>query len=322
MRLLSRKGLIMTFRNFIHLFISLICIFSSSIVFAEKPFDMAKDTPTQVWPGKHGLNTHIAELDIRGAAEGSEFLIIDLPDGSVVDLQRDDFKRHGQANHTVWIGKAVDYPDSRVVLTVNNGIMSGRLRINENVYEIRIRANEYNNGVAADKKKNYVVEQLNLDSFPEIDEDSVSISESDVFIADAPADSTWTTTPATAGDAMIIIDLMSLYTPATRSAAGGVANIEATTQSAVDVSNAAFADSGMNVQYRLVHMAESSYNESSSSIKSDLDWVANDADVAALRDQYGADVVSLIIENGGDYCGYGYIQRSPKASFAPYAFQV
>ena len=188
----------MIYRNCIHLFISLICIFSSPIVFAEKPFDMAKDTPTQVWPGLHGLNTHIAELDIRGAAEGSNFLIIDLPDGSVVDLQRDDFKRPGQANHTVWIGKAVDYPDSRVVLTVNNGIMSGRLRINENVYEIRIRANEYNNDVAADKKKNYIVEQLNLDSFPEIDEDGVSISNSDVFIADAPANPAWDTTPATA----------------------------------------------------------------------------------------------------------------------------
>ena len=54
----------------------------------------------------------------------------------------------------------------------------------------------------------------------------------------------------------------------------------------------------------------------------DLSWVSGDATVAALRDQYGADMVSLIVENGAGFCGMGYVQRSVGPGFASSAFQV
>ena len=54
----------------------------------------------------------------------------------------------------------------------------------------------------------------------------------------------------------------------------------------------------------------------------DLNWVTGNATVASLRNSYAADMVSLITENGGGYCGVGWVQRNPGAGFANYAFQV
>jgi hypothetical protein len=41
-----------------------------------------------------------------------------------------------------------------------------------------------------------------------------------------------------------------------------------------------------------------------------------------LRDQYAADLVSLIPEDGGGFCGRGYVMRNPGPGFASSAFQV
>jgi hypothetical protein len=45
--------------------------------------------------------------------------------------------------------------------------------------------------------------------------------------------------------------------------------------------------------------------------------------VHQLRNQYKADLVALIVDNGGPYCGIAYVMANgPRASFASYAFSV
>jgi hypothetical protein len=114
---------------------------------------------------------------------------------------------------------------------------------------------------------------------------------------------------------------MSVYTPQARAAAGGATQIQGQIQAAVDQANTAFINSNMIARYFLAHTEEVAYNDSGN-INTDLDWVTYDAGVAALRNTYAADMVSLIVDNGGAYCGIGWVQRIPGSGFAGYAFQV
>jgi len=56
-------------------------------------------------------------------------------------------------------------------------------------------------------------------------------------------------------------------------------------------------------------------------MSADLSWLADDPGVAALRDQYAADMVSLIV-NSGSGCGIAYVMRNPGPGFENSAFQV
>jgi hypothetical protein len=113
---------------------------------------------------------------------------------------------------------------------------------------------------------------------------------------------------------------MAVYTPAARAAAGGVDEIEATIRSAVDVTNVAYANGGVNAFLVLVHAEEVGHAEAAS-IAADLDWVSGSPAVAALRDAHHADVVSLIVA-GGTSCGISFVQTDPDPSFESSAFQV
>ena len=81
------------------------------------------------------------------------------------------------------------------------------------------------------------------------------------------------------------------------------------------------------MQLRLVHAAEMAYTESGN-ISTDLSRLRNTTDgfmdkVHQLRDQYKADLVALIVDDGGGYCGIAYVMANgPRAGFADYAFSV
>jgi hypothetical protein len=117
------------------------------------------------------------------------------------------------------------------------------------------------------------------------------------------------------------IDVMVVYTPQARAAAGGSAAMEVTIQNAVDATNEAYANSQILPRLHLVHAAEVAHGDAGN-LSSDLSWVASDAGVAALRDLHRADMVSLLVEDGAGFCGMGYVQRNPGPGFSGSAFQV
>jgi hypothetical protein len=172
-----------------------------------------------------------------------------------------------------------------------------------------------------------IVEKLDPESFPpEWGHDHATHGHERVPPRPAPdsGNQSSTTVPAptaAAAGATTDIVLMSVYTPQARSAAGGTAQIRAQIQAAVDQANSAFINSNMTARYILGHTEEVAYNDSGN-IDVDLNWVTGNATVASLRNTYGADMVSLVVNNGGGYCGVGWVQRNPGASFANYAFQV
>ena len=123
------------------------------------------------------------------------------------------------------------------------------------------------------------------------------------------------------------IDIMVVYTQQTEDSWGGAANTVANITQAVTNMNASMNNSGINnVTFRLVHTEKVNYTESGN-FSTDLSRLAGTTDgfmdnVHALRDQYGADLVSLIIGSPTSSCGIGYLNTNPTAYSAGNAFNV
>ena len=133
--------------------------------------------------------------------------------------------------------------------------------------------------------------------------------------------------PVAAADDGSTIDVMVLYSPATRAAAGGTAAILNQIDLAVATTNQAYANGALVQRVRLVHAEEIPYTEPSTpaldaTLNDVTDGVAPFQNVAALRDQYGADLVAMWVENGGPWCGIGWLMDTVSTSFAPLGYHV
>lgn len=271
---------------------------------SRAPVELFSAYPTFTTPSEYARSAIVANLNMRGLALGAKQLTIILPDGDEIVLARSYLEKRGKGD-LAWIGWVDGEPDSEVSLTLKRGIVKGRIRRGVDLYEL-----------TSSQGQRLAVEKLESAWFPELENDAIpaplaSDSSQGQFVPYAPASS---------NDAITTIDLLSVYSNDALADAGSVAQMEATIQAAVDAANATFVNSNMSLRYRLVHMAGVNYNTAGST-GDDLPWVRTDADVAILRDQYGADMVSLIVDTPSS-CGTGYVQRSPGAGFAAYAFQV
>lgn len=115
------------------------------------------------------------------------------------------------------------------------------------------------------------------------------------------------------------IDILVLYTEQARIEAGGsssnindTADIELTIKASVDDLQSAFDISKMaNISVGRIHIAK--INGFSATGDSDADklWLKNDSSVQSLRNNLGADIVSLIARNNTDlgYAGVAFAQR-------------
>lgn len=116
------------------------------------------------------------------------------------------------------------------------------------------------------------------------------------------------------GEDGTVIDIMMVYTPAVVTAMGSVSAVDALLNMAIDNANIAFPASQVPLQFRLVHSEQVSYTDTGN-LNTDLDRVTNNGDgfldnVQGLRDTYRADLVGLIVTDGGPYCGLGWILSS------------
>ncbi len=137
---------------------------------------------------------------------------------------------------------------------------------------------------------------------------------------------------ATTADTMLAtIDVMILYTPglATRLGTGLSARLD----QLVTLSNQAYRDSGIYINLRLVHKQQVSYSDTTTNDTA-LNALTNGSDpalanVASLRNTYGADLVSLIrpFNNNasGGSCGVAWVGGyggQPISGYANYGYSV
>jgi hypothetical protein len=242
--------------------------------------------------GIASVDEHRLEIDLRALADAGAVELV-LPDGVfTAKLERIDTRKAG----FTWRGRIHGGWD--VLLTQHDGAISGLIYTPWVQYEVLP-------GPGGPR-----LAMIDPAMYPECaQEDAPSVG------GKAQA----AQTAAVAGD-VVDIDVMVVYTPQARDGAGGTAQIQSTIQAAVDITNTAYANSGVDVRLNLVHVQQIGINDSNNS-STDLNNLRNNSTVQNLRNTHGADLVSMIVESNGA-CGIGYVQRTPGASFAPFGFQV
>lgn len=240
-------------------------------------------------------------------------LRVDLFDDRSVTLVKSRLERHGATSYT-WYGKPADSSEGFAVLTVVDGSISGTLELG---------------GMTAGMHGHYqlqstrdgltLLREIDGTTFPEDHPGGGEPMAPHANLKSLPREAT----RKPAGDALqksdsaATIDVMVVYSNQTAAAAGTA--IGAQIQQAVDTANLVYANSGITTRLRLVHYEQVGYDESGN-FTTDLDRLTNGTDgymdgVPALRNLYGADLVSLFVENA-QYCGYGWIGPDPDYAFS------
>jgi hypothetical protein len=132
--------------------------------------------------------------------------------------------------------------------------------------------------------------------------------------------------PRAAGSAGPTIDVLVVYTPDARAAEGGTSAIEAKINLAVAETNTAYQQSQVDQRLRLVHQEELAGYAETGDFGTELGRLRDPNDgwfdhVHALRDQYAADAVAMIVA-GTQYCGIGYLMQTVSPAFEANAFSV
>ena len=285
-------------------------LWCAPLVGAQSQTSLFRQRPDATIPGAHGVAALAGEIDDSAVVSGAAAISIAIPGRADLEFERQSHQRRGPRS-SVWRGQRDR--DAHVTLTQHEGLLFGRIERGDETFVVRPGPNGRT-----------IVEKIDPESFaPEWGHDPASYGLDKVppVSGDSLQPGTTPSSTTVAPDGTIRIDLMSVYTPQARTAAGGTTQIQGMIQAAVDQANTAFINSSMIVRFFLVHTAEVAYSDSGN-IDDDLTWVTSNSTVASWRNTYGADMVSLITGNGGGYCGIGWVQRNPGSSFANYAFQV
>ena len=213
------------------------------------------------------------------------------------------------ADRFVWHGRTDD--DGFVTIAVVKGVATGTVFLDGRSFEFK-----------SDADGDYTIDELNAAAFPTEDPplDAFDVA------GDPRTDETGTATIA--ADGVVEIDVMVLWTPAARAAAGGTLAIQSLVLSAVANANLSYTNSLVGARLRLVHSSEVAFTETTS-IATDLGYLRTSGDgkldvAQTLREQYKADIVTLL---GDGYaargaCGVGYMMGFPSTSFASIAFNI
>ncbi len=275
----------MVLRRFLSVLI--VCASPGMAAFAQSAPALFSPLAGSVPPGLATVASQRVSVDAELLAAAPSELRLDLPGVSPLWVRLSTLEVRAQGD-LAWRGTVVDESSGTVTLTLKHGYVVGLITTRTAVWEVRTLAD---GGQAVDR-----IEQ---DQFPTCGTAQVaghSMELGDVDPCPIPVN----------GD---IVDLLSMYTPQARDAVGGVPQIEALIQAAVDNSNTAFMNSGMPIRFQLVATALANHNDTGSS-GTDLSWLGNDPVTAALRDTVKADMVSLITEDGGGFCGIGNLPLS------------
>lgn len=198
-----------------------------------------------------------------------------------------------------WVGHVVDAPLSDVVMIVHDDTVNANVYTPQGLFQLRALGN-------------------GLHQVRQIDPARLPHSHDDGLLA-PPATAEDLVSAAATADNGALVDVMVLYAPTARAAAGGQAAIENLINLAVAQTNQIYANSRITPRLHLVYVGEVNYNTSGSH-RFDLERLTGLTDgymdeIHALRDRYGADLVNLWVE-GGDYCGVGWIRAQATSAFS------
>lgn len=205
---------------------------------------------------------------------------------------------------TVFHGDVPDVPDSNLTLTWNGSLLAGALDLPGQRFIFIPAAG----GLT-------LIQQVDLNSFPE--------------------ERTLTAPPAFQPDQTAIggdddgtqVDIMVVYTSAAKNIYGSRAAMQLLIEQAVAEANSGFELSQVNLRLRLVHMAEIVWDESGFNWDETASRFVNKTDgflddIHPLRDQYAADIVSMVVVGTGGTCGNSFLMAPLSPYFESMALNV
>jgi hypothetical protein len=202
-----------------------------------------------------------------------------------------------------WVGEIAGIEGSQVTLAVANDAFTATISLPTTTYSVR-RASD----------SSYRIDEIRTSALPDDAEPDVPGSmtmQSAARVATAGAS-------ADAGD---VLDLLLYYTSAVKAAAGGIGPINSLITASIAQVNSVFAASGIPARVRLVAALETEYVESGST-RIDSLVIRNRPDVRAARDQYGADLVSVLVSNDPQYSGWASYAVSNGVGFPDAAYSA
>lgn len=239
-----------------------------------------------------------AEIDFDrvtvASISSSARIEIPLFDGKTVVADRRGVEIRSLDDVT-WRGKIVRGSFSGdIILTFRKGFVSGLIYSPDSVYEI----------VAKGDKQ--ILIELDQSAFPECGGEVKSETPPTTESPELTIDS---------GDR---IDVLVVYTTATKNFLGGDAQAQTLAQQAIDATNTAYINSRISQRVRMVKASEYFYTETASA-STDLSNLRSNATIQALRETHKADLVAMIGEIQGA-CGIGYLMGSASGGNANNAF--
>ncbi len=193
------------------------------------------------------------------------------------------------ADNTSWIGTLAGVDNGYFYLVESGGAFIAHVASPQGVYEVSSAGNDVYRVVQ--------IRQSELSDEPDGGRD-IPTDNSPAPKVDANA---------SAAAVSKTIDVMVVYTAAALAGEGSLSALNARIALAITETNQSYANSGIALHIRLVHIQQVVYTETGN-LTTDVHRLAATADgfmdnVHALRNLYGADVVTLIVENGGGSCG-------------------
>jgi hypothetical protein len=238
-------------------------------------------------------------------------IILDLFDDVSVLAQR-NVTREAWEKTNSWVGKVPNEPESEVTLVERDGVIAGTVRLGQRTFKIRHAGDDL-----------HAIEEIDAGKYSQC-----ATSDAQHIVSaggDLPGNVSPSAPSADLPGGLPTVDVLVVYTPEARTAAGGQSSILATIDLAVLETNQAYANSGINYRVELVKAVEVAYTEVTSfsamlgALRNPTDGVLDE--VHDLRDMYGADMVSMIV-GGSQYCGLGYMMANPGPYFESWAFSV
>ncbi len=243
-----------------------------------------------VFASSAAVRSHRVVVRTRLLEAGASKLRLDLPGGIAREFRLVELERRGVGDLT-WRG-TLSGTAVEATLTLKNGYVVGLINDDEDVY-----------WVSTQPDGGQRLERIEQSRFPSCGTEQLGSSYRSGSSAGLPVgDSPPCPNPT---DDVDRLDLLAYYTTLARDEAGGVGQIEAVIQAAVDVTNTAFLNSLMDLRFVLVHTELSERVESAPI--SDVFWLHDDPGVAATRDVVDADLVSLMVSSAANSCGIGFL---------------
>ncbi|MEP6940348.1 MAG: M12 family metallo-peptidase [Rudaea sp.] len=287
----------------------------TSLFVPVQPADAARSSTsagtTQTLPGV-GKSQRLVAINataMQAMSAGDEVLIVAPNDASYTAIY--DRTEAAYGGGKVWVGHLANYTDEyAVILSTFEGEVSGIIHVPGG--KLRLDGPQKQALLTDTLAAGETALRPTRDDIVRAPHDPLAAIADELGIPAASA------APAASGTNSQI-DLLFLYSPGLLTARGNVPAIVSRANALVTLANQIYTNSGMSLTLNLVSVQPDSAAYADSDDNTALSGVTNDTTIQALRNQYGADLVTLIRPFVGSVCGLAWIPGSMSQSNLGYS---